>query len=65
MKKIIENMVRYFLFKILKLFRYGPALEHEFLKVENKILHKKLREQGISIDDMDSGYSSDHESTKT
>lgn len=40
-------MARWFLFKILKLLRYGPALEYEFLKVENKILHQKLKEKEL------------------
>lgn len=47
MKEIIKNMAKWLLFKILKLLRYRPALEYEFLKVENKILRQKLKEQEL------------------
>ena len=49
MKPIIQS----FLFQILRLFRYGPALEHAFLRKENRILRRKLREQGMFIDDIE------------
>ena len=65
MKKIFANIVRFIFFRILKLFRYKPALQHDFLKLENEILRKKIHEQGISIDDIESGGSFNHESTKT
>lgn len=55
MKQLFTNLADAFLAMFHRLTGNKQGMENDFLKAENKILLKKLHEQGISEEDIKNG----------